>query len=389
MNNVLRRWLQPLAPYWHISFDCSRQYRKVMSSSVPIYGLLHLLTSLSMLTTESLQQNLFGMLNRALLEIVLFFLSCHFLIRPYLKLKLLPKGRFGWSWVPFALYCWLIAGLLMAVSIEISHYKIFGELDLSVFEIKSHSTGQKTTYQFEMISLIIISSLGQAAIFWTWSLCYILWQTVRSKKIMQLQLEESRLQQLTNQLSPHFLFNAFNSIRALIFEDPQKAADTVTQLSELFRTHLQAHLRPLSTLQDEWQIAQCYLAIEQVRLEQRLQLDCQFDSALWSAKIPTLSLLTLIENAIKHGISPNSQSGYLRVCSQKLSKQHWQLQISNSFRFSSQQGSTQTGLVNLQQRLALMPGQASLAWQQQLPTAEQLGEFIVTMEFIDAQYPDR
>jgi LytS/YehU family sensor histidine kinase len=206
---------------------------------------------------------------------------------------------------------------------------------------------------------------------------------------MQLQLEESRLQQLTNQLSPHFLFNAFNSIRALIFEDPQKAADTVTQLSELFRTHLQAHLRPLSTLQDEWQIAQCYLAIEQVRLEQRLQLDCQFDSALWSAKIPTLSLLTLIENAIKHGISPNSQSGYLRVCSQKLSKQHWQLQISNSFRFSSQQGSTQTGLVNLQQRLALMPGQASLTWQQQPPTAEQLGKFIVTMEFIDAQHPDR
>jgi len=389
MNNWFSRSKAQLLPYWQVSFHCSRQYRRVMWFSIPLYSLLHLLTSMSMLTPETLQQNLAGIFNRALLELLLFFLSCHFLVRPYLKLKLLPKSRFGWGWLTFALYCWLIAAVLMALSIELSHLKMFGEVDLSTFEIKSNETGRKATYQFDMISLILIGSLGQAAIYWGWSLCYVLWQTIRSKKLMQLQLEESRLQQLTNQLSPHFLFNALNSIRALIFEDQHKAADIVTQLAELFRTHLQAHLRPLSTLQDEWQIAQRYLAIEQVRLEQRLVLDCQFEPQLWSAQVPTLSLLTLLENAIKHGISPNSQPGFIRIRSQLCANQRWQLEISNSFRFHSQQDSTKTGLLNLQQQLALLPDQARLDWHQQPATTQQAGEFTVTMEFAYAQHPDR
>ncbi len=137
MNNWFSRSKAQLLPYWQVSFHCSRQYRRVMWFSIPLYSLLHLLTSVSMLTQETLQQSLFGMLNRALLELLLFFLSCHFLVRPYLKLKLLPKGRFGWSWLPFAMYCWLIAAVLMAVSIELSHLKIFGEVDLSSFEITS------------------------------------------------------------------------------------------------------------------------------------------------------------------------------------------------------------------------------------------------------------
>lgn len=389
MNNWFSRVKAKLLPYWQVSFHCSRQYRRVMWFSIPLYSLLHLSTSLAMLTQESLQQNLFGMLNRAALDLLLFFLSCHFLVRPYLKLQLLPKARFGWSWLPFALYCWLIAAVATMLSIEISHHKLFGEVDLSAFEIVSDSSGRKATYQFDKISLLIVGSLGQAAVYWAWSLCYVLWQTVRSKKLMQLQLEENRLQQLTNQLSPHFLFNALNSIRALIFEDQHKAADIVTQLSELFRTHLQAHLRPLSNLQDEWHIAQRYLAIEQVRLEQRLVLDCQFEPQLWTAQLPTLSVLTLIENAIKHGISPNSQPGFIRIRSQLCANQRWQLQISNSFRFNSQQASTKTGLLNLQQQLALLPGQASLHWQQQPATPQQAGEFTVTMEFAYAQHPDR
>lgn len=389
MNNGFSRLKAQLLPYWQVSFHCSRQYRRVMWFSIPLYSLLHLLTSLSMLTTQTLQQSLAGMLFRSALELLLFFLSCHFLLRPYLKLKLLPKGRFGWSWLPFALYSWFIAAVLMGVSIELSHFKIFGEVDLRKFEITHSDTGRTATYQFDLISLLIIGSLGQAAIYWGWSLCYVLWQTVRSKKLMQLQLEESRLQQLTNQLSPHFLFNALNSIRALIFEDQHKAADIVTQLAELFRTHLQAHLRPQSSLQDEWQIAQRYLAIEQVRLEQRLQLDCQFEPQLWTAQLPTLSLLTLIENAIKHGISPNSQPGFIRIRSQFCAEQRWQVQINNSFRFQSQQDSTKTGLLNLQQQLALLPGQARLVWQQQPATPQQAGEFSVTMEFAYAQHPDR
>src|SRR3546814_13318560 len=105
---------------------------------------------------------------------------------------------------------------------------------------------------------------------------------------MQAQLREARLRQLTHQLSPHFLFNTFNSIRGLIFEDQQRAAQLVTQLSELFRVHLQHELRTEQTLQEEWHLAQCYLDIEAARLEARLRLQVQLEPVCLTRNIPAL-----------------------------------------------------------------------------------------------------
>jgi LytS/YehU family sensor histidine kinase len=216
-----------------------------------------------------------------------------------------------------------------------------------------------------MGTMQLIGGFNQAVLFWLWALAYVFWGTLVSKRQMQKQMHQAQLQQLTNQLNPHFLFNALNSIRALIYEDQDKAAATVTQLSELFRFHLQAHLKPLSTLADEWQIASQYLQIEQVRLEHRLQLDLQFDEQLWQQKLPTLSLLTLVENAIKHGIAPLPQGGRLWIKSRPVAN-GWQLIVGNSCACLSSVHGTRTGLKNLRQRLALLPGRHGLHIEPQL-----------------------
>lgn len=192
---------------------------------------------------------------------------------------------------------------------------------------------------------------------------------------MQQQMQQARLQQLTNQLSPHFLFNAFNSIRALIFEDQHKAADTVTRLSELFRFHLQAHLQPESTLAQEWQLTEQYLAIEQVRLEQRLQFSCDIAQQFSQYKLPTLSLLTLVENAIKHGIAPNVAAGQLHI-SAKAHNNGWRLTVANSVQADTAQAGTATGLANLRSRLQLMYGANAT-----LKLTQQSGQFSAQLEF--------
>jgi LytS/YehU family sensor histidine kinase len=202
----------------------------------------------------------------------------------------------------------------------------------------------------------------------------------QSRKALQQEMQQARLQQLTNQLNPHFLFNALNSIRALIFEDQHKAADTVTQLAELFRVHLQAHLRPTASLQEEWLLCQHYLKIEQVRLEQRLQLEVNIDDDLSQQLLPTLILLTLLENAVKHGISPNAENGSVQISAQKLG-QRWQLAITNSVgAASSSQQCTGTGLKNCRKRLQLMFGE-----QASIITELSKTHFVVRLELPYAQ----
>ena len=379
MNNPVPAtpFRQQLHAFWQSSFVCSREYK----FGVLISFILGFVAYWSVMQTlfrevEPLQQ--LAVVLRGALDSAAFVLLAHFFVRPYLKLRFIPKGSYGWELLQLSalLYLLGIASMLLSVAIGKIGFLDFTDITHLVF------SSEQGEYQmrFQDKTLLLVGGFNQAVIFAVWCLVYLMWHNIKSKKQIQQQLEQSRLQQLTNQLSPHFLFNALNSIRALIFEDQHKAADTVTQLSELFRTHLQAHLRPLSTLEEEWRIAEHYLSIEQVRLEQRLKLELDIADNIWQQKLPTLSLLTLVENAVKHGISPNSQPGFIRICSKQLPGGRWQLEVQNSYRHPSSQSGTQTGLANLQQRLALMPGHNKLTVHNQLPTTTQVGIYTLCME---------
>ena len=114
--------------------------------------------------------------------------------------------------------------------------------------------------------------------------------------------KEAQLEMLRYQLQPHFLFNALNSLRALIAEDPAKAREMVTELSGFLRYSL----LPVGTadvgLGDEIASIRRYLALEQVRYEERLQVGFEVEPAAESRRVPSFLLHPLAENAVKYGI---------------------------------------------------------------------------------------
>lgn len=372
---------QTLKPYWDISFQCSRSYRWIMAIVTVLYFLGFVVTMQSMFRSES-NQMLPALIFRASVEAGIFFISCHFFIRPYLKLKLLPQNRFGWNLLLFLSFAVALGLVMIMLVMQLAKLSPFGNFDFSNINIQHPDDAQKNmTMNITAPTMIFMGAINMTLMYSIWSLAYLFWHTLVSKRQIQRQMREAQMQQLTNQLNPHFLFNALNSIRALIFEDQHKAAHTLTQLSELFRVHLQSHLKPLSTLEDEWHIAQRYLEIEQVRLEQRLQLELEFDDSLWQQQLPTLTLLTLVENAIKHGINPNQKPGTIEIVSRRLDKNHWQLSVTNSLDAESNAQGTHTGLANLQQRLQLLSPLHKLSYRKSTERFEVSMELVV--ELID------
>lgn len=126
----------------------------------------------------------------------------------------------------------------------------------------------------------------------------VFWQTSQAS---QLLTQEARLQMLAYQLNPHFLFNALNSLRAMIDEDRTRARHMVTELSEFLRYAL-VH-RPLehTTLAEELQAIESYLAIEKIRFEDRLAVAFDVDRTVTGTGVPAFLMHPLVENALRHG----------------------------------------------------------------------------------------
>jgi two-component system, LytTR family, sensor kinase len=112
---------------------------------------------------------------------------------------------------------------------------------------------------------------------------------------------DAQLRMLAYQLNPHFLFNALNSIRALIDEDRQRARDMVTALSGYLRYSLVERPLHVALLEEEVASVRGYLAIEKVRFEQRLDARMEIDPAALRCEVPAFLLNPLVENAVKHG----------------------------------------------------------------------------------------
>ncbi len=113
--------------------------------------------------------------------------------------------------------------------------------------------------------------------------------------------QEAQLQMLAYQLNPHFLFNALTSIRAMIDEDRARARQMVTQLAAFLRHALVERALETTTLAAELDALRGYLAIEQIRFEERLAIETHVDPAAESCAIPAFLIHPLLENAIKHG----------------------------------------------------------------------------------------
>jgi hypothetical protein len=123
---------------------------------------------------------------------------------------------------------------------------------------------------------------------------------------------EARIASLESRIRPHFLFNALNSAIALIPEDPARAENVLERLSGLLRFSLDAHSR-LVPLREELRVVVDYLEIERVRFGERLAYELDVPAACETFDVPAFAVQTLVENSVKHAVSPRKQGARIRV----------------------------------------------------------------------------
>jgi two-component system, LytTR family, sensor kinase len=181
-----------------------------------------------------------------------------------------------------------------------------------------------------------------------------------------LELQTAQLEILRLQLNPHFLFNALNSIRSLIITDGEQARNATTLLSQLLRHTLNYEKQSFISLQQESEIVKDYLALEKIRFEERLEYCVDIEPELFDVTVPPSILLTLAENAIKHGINKLVKGGSIVVEVKKMGN-HIFIMVTNSGKITvnvdkSRQG---IGISNLNKRLKLFyPSHPELILQQ-------------------------
>ena len=218
--------------------------------------------------------------------------------------------------------------------------------------------------------------MPSALIFWSvaigiWTVLYGTAGSMRRASVMEKErltaevlAKEARLEGLRKQLNPHFLFNSLNSLRALIFEDAQKASQMVDRLAALLRYSLQAGSNEMVTLKEELVMVNEYLSIEKIRFEERLRVEISSGAASDEALLPRMLLQTLVENAVKHGIERSVSGGVITVAA-TIESGRLHILVRNPGTLAAVSSSTRLGLKNAEQRLTLLVGtEASLTIRQ-------------------------
>ena len=124
---------------------------------------------------------------------------------------------------------------------------------------------------------------------------------------------EARLRSLESRIHPHFLFNTLNSISSLIAVNPVRAEQIVGRLAALLRASLDTSNQPLIPLRQELATVESYVDIERVRFGDKLRGSAEVPAVLLDAKVPAMAVQSLVENAVKHGITPQSAGGEFLV----------------------------------------------------------------------------
>lgn len=200
------------------------------------------------------------------------------------------------------------------------------------------------------------------------ALVFYLWQSRHEARraVLGAQLEreraerhglEAKLGALTAQLNPHVLFNALNTVAALIPREPERAESTLLRLADLYRGLLAATRRQEHSLEDELEICRAYLDVERARFSDRLAVQLDVEPGLGASRVPVLLVQPLVENAVFHGLSSRAGRGTVRVAACNTA-QGLELRVSDDgvgLGASARHG-TGIGLTNTRQRLQLRYG---------------------------------
>ena len=269
---------------------------------------------------------------------VLIILVSHFVIRKIIKAET-AYSQFNFKKYIFA----ILSATIVLLVLEYSTDYIFSPF----FDPLTADEDPKTIVHY------INMFLSMAFVFVIWCILYLSITSIRDKKNLNKQLQEQQLASLMNQINPHFLFNSLNTIRGMIYEDQDKAAELITQFSSLFRYNLSLERKKTTSLGEELRLCQQYLAIEAIRLGERLKKHIDVPLQHHYCKIPVMGLFTLVENAIKHGIAHLQQGGELSIAA-KLENDMLVIEVANPYDESLVKSGTQIGLKNLQKRTQIL-----------------------------------
>jgi len=169
---------------------------------------------------------------------------------------------------------------------------------------------------------------------------------------LSLIAKEAQLNNLTAQLNPHFLFNSLNNIKALVVENPGLARRAIDLLSDLLRTSLYNRDNMFISIKDELAMVKDYLELAKMRFEERLQVNIEVEPRLLSEMILPLSIQTLVENSIKHGIDKRKKGGLISIKIEQTGG-HIKIAVCNPGKLDNEKQTEGFGLKNLNERLKL------------------------------------
>ena len=214
----------------------------------------------------------------------------------------------------------------------------------------------------------IFSSFNISIVVLVWGLIYFSVHYFENYKkaeieslIWEAAVKDFELKTLKSQLNPHFMFNALNSIRALIQEDPNSAQTAVTKLSNILRYSLRIERMETVSLEDEMLTVADYLALETMRFEERLRYKIKLDPVSRNVDIPPMMIQTLVENGIKHGVSKRREGGEIKITSEVVDSK-LKIEIINSGQIDadSVQKAKGFGISNTKHRLSLLYGEKAV-----------------------------
>lgn len=273
-------------------------------------------------------------------------LICHFILRPQLQellLKSLSRNHKILSVLWLTIRCTVFLHLIEFLWISMTLNSI---------------------NPIHAATLALIASLKNGQ-FIIWSLLYSGWLGWQQKhnesqklQTAKANVEQLQLNQLKQQLNPHFLFNTLNSIRAMINKNPHTARNMVTDLAELLRYNLYTSQKNTVALKQEIELIEQYLAIETIRYGSRLQISYHIDDSTRECLVVPLSLQTLVENSIKHNISQSSEKLEVEIYSE-IKNQQLQLRVTNNGHLKPSQNPEAIGLNNTRCRIKSIFGESS------------------------------
>ena len=262
-----------------------------------------------------------------------------------------------WRWVDLSIGPLLPRVILSSILITlVTHI-----LTVLTFYVLRYDAIMETPVSSETYSPgfnLYLSLVNVTFVCFFWSVIYFSYHYIenRNKTLKwEATVNEFELNRLKSQLNPHFIFNALNSVRALIDENPLKAKLAVTQLSNLLRNTLSMDKKKLISFEEEMRTVQDYLALESIRFEERLKVSYHLHPHTHRYEVPPMMVQTLVENSIKHGISKLTRGGEISIESDVQDGQLI-IRISNSGQIEEGNAKSESGygLSNTRERLRLL-----------------------------------